>query len=200
MDDSDLNRIIEDAFLNIVRNEGGLQRSVVVDSSSNNAMTPQQQHLDFLYDYSSRWFQSLENYHSCMRDYHKNISYLDRTSADILRNIASPEVMRNNNLRNSIFATSRYTLPIVQVERSDPITPTYPTISQIMAATYVYTCTEETRVEHERCPITLENFVVGEEVCEILHCHHLFKWASIQTWFSRNNHCPVCRHDIRVVT
>lgn len=225
-----MNRIIEDAFLNIVRNEGFdfLPRPVVVVDSSANANQvppPSRQNnnnitttittedddfpRDVLHDFSNRWFQSLESYHVCMRDYHKNISQLNRTTTDILRNIASAplEETRNYSIRNSIFATPRnidvqsFTLPIVQMERADA-TPAYPTISQIMAATCIFTYNEETRsAEHERrCPISLENFVVGEEVCEIIHCHHLFKWASIQRWFSRNYLCPVCRHDIRTVT
>jgi hypothetical protein len=29
------------------------------------------------------------------------------------------------------------------------------------------------------------------------HCNHRFHRSCIDTWFQRNAHCPVCRHDIR---
>ena len=76
--------------------------------------------------------------------------------------------------------------------------PSFPTISQVFNATEVFTYNDETssRVTDTRCPISLEDFEHGEELCEIRHCHHVFKWTSLQRWFSQNSHCPVCRHNI----
>lgn len=76
--------------------------------------------------------------------------------------------------------------------------PSYPTISQVFNATEIFTYNDETssRVTDTRCPISLEDFEHGEELCEIRHCHHVFKWTSLQRWFSQNSHCPVCRHNI----
>lgn len=75
----------------------------------------------------------------------------------------------------------------------------YPTISQILQSVELFTYNEDTmdRVQDTRCPVSLETFTIGDELCEIRHCHHVFKWNSLQNWFSRNSHCPVCRHDIR---
>jgi hypothetical protein len=55
---------------------------------------------------------------------------------------------------------------------------------------------EENMIE-ERCPITLENFAVGESICRIRHCGHIFKSSGLMQWFNRNVRCPVCRYDIR---
>ena len=76
--------------------------------------------------------------------------------------------------------------------------PIFPTITQIYEATEVFTYNDDTcsRVSDTRCPITLEDFEYGEELCQIRHCRHIFKWTSLQRWFSRNTHCPVCRHNI----
>lgn len=76
--------------------------------------------------------------------------------------------------------------------------PSFPTISQVFNATEIFTYNDETasRVTDTRCPISLEDFEQGEELCEIRHCHHVFKWTSLQRWFSQNSHCPVCRHNI----
>jgi hypothetical protein len=49
----------------------------------------------------------------------------------------------------------------------------------------------------ERCPITLENFVIGENICRIRHCGHIFKSNGLMLWFQRNVRCPVCRYDVR---
>jgi hypothetical protein len=48
--------------------------------------------------------------------------------------------------------------------------------------------------------ICLEDFQIGEEVCRIRVCGHVFKRPGLMYWFSRNNHCPVCRRDINVET
>jgi hypothetical protein len=69
------------------------------------------------------------------------------------------------------------------------------TSQQIQLATQniVY---DETMNE-ERCPITLDNFIVGENICQIRHCRHIFKTDPLMNWFQRNVKCPVCRYDIR---
>jgi hypothetical protein len=52
------------------------------------------------------------------------------------------------------------------------------------------------QMQENRCPISWENFQVGEEVCQIKQCGHIFNKASLMNWFSRNTVCPVCRYDI----
>ena len=48
----------------------------------------------------------------------------------------------------------------------------------------------------DRCPICLEDFQIGEEVCRIRVCGHIFKQPGLLRWFQRNNHCPVCRRNV----
>ena len=89
------------------------------------------------------------------------------------------------------------TIPVQYTEREES-TQQFPTIMQIYQATEVFVYNDEnaSRVTDTRCPITLDDFEYGEELCEIRHCHHIFKWTSLQRWFSQNTHCPVCRHNI----
>jgi hypothetical protein len=47
------------------------------------------------------------------------------------------------------------------------------------------------------CPITLTDFVNGENLLCIRQCHHIFKESSLMNWFSRSARCPLCRYDIR---
>jgi hypothetical protein len=51
---------------------------------------------------------------------------------------------------------------------------------------------------YERCPICLEDFQIGEYVCRIRVCGHIFKRPGLMYWFARNNHCPVCRREVNV--
>jgi hypothetical protein len=48
-----------------------------------------------------------------------------------------------------------------------------------------------------RCAISWEDFTVGESVCRIRHCGHIFKRAGLINWFGQNVNCPTCRYDLR---
>ena len=52
-------------------------------------------------------------------------------------------------------------------------------------------------MDEERCPISWEDFVVGEPICQIKECEHIFKSTSLLNWLRTNSHCPVCRYDLR---
>jgi hypothetical protein len=49
------------------------------------------------------------------------------------------------------------------------------------------------------CAICQDGFEVGNERRSLNACHHTFHKSCIDTWFQENVHCPVCRHDIRVI-
>lgn len=75
----------------------------------------------------------------------------------------------------------------------------YPNIRQVVSATEIYNYSPEMTTDRTElsCPITLEDFENGEELCRIRFCRHVFKWKYLQEWFCTNSHCPVCRYDIR---
>ena len=73
----------------------------------------------------------------------------------------------------------------------------YPTQSQIELATRnVRYCDIVTPI-NLACPISLENFNDNDMVTVIRFCGHIFSTASLNTWFTTNCRCPVCRYDIR---
>jgi hypothetical protein len=72
-----------------------------------------------------------------------------------------------------------------------------PSNDQIEIATDTVIFDESDDNHNTSCPITLEPFHSGEEVCSIRFCSHLFKRDALMDWFSRNVRCPVCRYDIR---
>jgi hypothetical protein len=232
MNDTELNRIIEETFQNIVRNEGPsifqtfsnfvqdlsnvilptttIEPTQSMDVSFNTqaqtqAETRIRQNNELVDDFSMRWFQQLNNYHNCMRDYHKNMIQMNRITNNLLINIASEN---NPSSSYTFLQQPRNTIEIQGFSIPLPLLPTqsqtqqqqiYPTISQVIAATSIFTYNEDHIADgmENRCPISLEDFVVGDELCEIRSCHHVFKWTNLQSWFSRNSHCPVCRFDIR---
>ena len=216
MNDTELNRIIEETFQNIVRNEGPSifqtfsnfvqdLSSVVLpmsDISFNQPVaplpsptpTPVHPNNEMLDDFSMRWFQQLNNYHICMREYHKNMMQMNRITNNLLIHIASENAPSLRHQRNNMIEIQGFSIPLNRMPAV--ATQSYPTISQVIAATNLFTYNGEEGME-SRCPISLEDFVVGDELCEIRNCHHVFKWTNLQSWFSRNSNCPVCRFDIR---
>lgn len=241
MDENALNRLLEETFQNIVQNDGPniLQRisqSVrdisnisipivqqqtehIIDVSMNSIEIPNDTTISnrsnirtMLDDFSYRWFSQMNNYHNCIRDYHKNILQMNTISSNLLRNIAIEQSTITPNLHlphsrmtpmfqatPSSIEIQGFSIPIPSMSSINSSSNVFPTISQIMNAVDIFTYSEENRVRvtENRCPISLEDFVSGEELCEIKHCHHVFKWSSLQGWFSRNTCCPVCRYDIR---
>ena len=49
------------------------------------------------------------------------------------------------------------------------------------------------------CAICQDGYDVGVERRSLNACHHAFHKSCIDVWFQENVHCPVCRHDIRVI-
>lgn len=70
-----------------------------------------------------------------------------------------------------------------------------PTPQQIQNATRVFNMVIHT--EDDVCAICQDDMDIGNDIREINICHHKFHKSCIDTWFQRNVHCPVCRHDIR---
>jgi len=46
------------------------------------------------------------------------------------------------------------------------------------------------------CPIMLEEFQVGNNIRQIIHCGHHFLSSSLNRWFRRSSCCPVCRYNL----
>jgi hypothetical protein len=115
------------------------------------------------------------------------------------------DVVATGNRDRTRNANPNYTFEIEGITiqpllLSDIGTSSIPTPEQIAAATehFTYSATE-TPLTTNTCPITLEEFQEGDNLCRIKHCGHIFKNTSLQRWFRRNCRCPSCRHDIRIL-
>ena len=55
----------------------------------------------------------------------------------------------------------------------------------------------ENLITNEICSICQDTMEGTQQIRRINHCNHTFHNTCIMTWFRRNVHCPVCRHDVR---
>lgn len=72
-----------------------------------------------------------------------------------------------------------------------------PTERQILDAIEIIIFNENETYNNTSCPITMEEFDDGEQICQIKHCGHNFREDALRNWFRTNVRCPVCRYDIR---
>ena len=150
--------------------------------------------------------ESMLQYHENMHEYSENMrrylqfmyeqhSNLATTTPTVARPAANSTVnnrsilirMIENILRNR---NTRETFEDVVVR---------PTNQQIQTATetVIYNENENETYINNSCPISLDVFRTGDEVCRIKHCSHVFKKTALMNWFRVNVVCPVCRYDIR---
>ena len=73
----------------------------------------------------------------------------------------------------------------------------FPTQSQIETATRRAMYCDIISPINRSCPISLETFNDTDIVSVIRHCGHIFNTQHLNTWFTRNCRCPICRYDIR---
>jgi hypothetical protein len=84
--------------------------------------------------------------------------------------------------------------PITIPGFADPVV-VRPTEAQIDAATVLNTVTIQLETP---CAVCQDTMNVQQMTRTINTCRHTFHTTCIDTWFQRNVHCPICRHDIRI--
>lgn len=74
---------------------------------------------------------------------------------------------------------------------------TAPTNEQIQDATSSLTYRDIINPVNTNCPISLNVFQEEDVILQINRCRHNYTPSSLLEWFRSNNHCPLCRIDIR---
>lgn len=120
------------------------------------------------------------------REYSENIRLNNQNIMEYSRTIRALVSLITESSALDAFTTILQTTP---EER------TILTASQVDAATQMilYDCD---MMNQTQCPITLEDFIDGDQVCRITHCGHMFKRANLLRWFDTNTCCPFCRHNL----
>ncbi len=138
---------------------------------------------------------------------------LIRTARDLGTNaiessITTPLVVRGEGLSRSGIITEEQTSIFQMDTISDILNQQInnlqdvivtPSQEQIDLATsdYIYTERDQVSNPEQRCPISMDEFEIGDTLCRINYCGHIFKKQSLVRWFGTNVRCPVCRFDIR---
>ena len=149
--------------------------------------------------------QIINDYNHNMTLYHANI----RSMIDLLRQLMRER--RNTFTRRTMrpAATAQRTYvprneytflsyllnnPLVSGLPSETPSNTGITTAQFHEATRIIQY--DASMNEIRCPICLEDFQVGENICQINQCGHIFKETELTRWFERHSVCPVCRSDV----
>jgi hypothetical protein len=145
-----------------------------------------------------------------MMEYHQNMrEILDmvRSFPDLQTRASSIPTPTSNRNTNRLHTTNIYpelstllyllsnSIDYTTAERQTPTRTESLSRAQIQTATRNIHYT--TDLSYNICPISLEDFVENEEICQIKHCGHIFREEALRNWFRRNVRCPVCRYDIR---
>jgi hypothetical protein len=105
----------------------------------------------------------------------------------------SPPTRSHNDLLANLFAAVLVDPGLVPTSFNDPVL-VIPSTQQIATGTTVATAVMNLE---SPCAVCQDSMVSGNSVRRLNRCTHTFHTACIDTWFQRNVHCPVCRHDIR---
>lgn len=99
----------------------------------------------------------------------------------------------NWTIPNSIFSLPTiYTTVRANLQPQDQ-TVVRPTHEEIQSGSILRLIEQAEQV----CAICQEDMPRGSQVRTLSSCQHNFHVGCIDTWFLRDVHCPVCRHDIR---
>ena len=141
---------------------------------------------EFMRTFISEYNQTIRTHNDMMLEYNRNVTNI----IDILSRPpdAPPSTPVRSSSRSDIAAL------INLLNRSDR--PVGLSRTQIESATQTVTYATD-NFNTTQCPISLDDFVENEMVCQIIHCRHVFKQRNITRWLETNAHCPVCRHDLR---
>jgi hypothetical protein len=169
--------------------------------------------LNTLNNFTNQYFSQINTFQENARDmlqmirttiHQQNVVYSHVLRRNNMRqNTQTPPVFSRTNARNRTNTNTTwnvpqyeytYEIPQIYIPRRTQQTNRL-TQEQINNSTQTIEYDED--MGEERCPITLENFIVGENICRIRHCGHIFKSTGLMQWFQRNVRCPVCRYDIR---
>jgi len=166
--------------------------------------------LNTLNNFINQYFSQINTFQDNARDmlqmirttiHQQNVVYSHLLRRNNMRqNVQTPPVFSRTNARNTSRAWNApqydytYEIPQIYIPRRTQQTTR---LTQEQINNSIQTIEYEQDMGEERCPITLENFIVGENICRIRHCGHIFKSTGLMQWFQRNVRCPVCRYDVR---
>lgn len=129
---------------------------------------------------------SLKDYNDMIRIYSQSTEFSQQSVESYNANIAQFLSLLHIQSRPRMFQEYNFIVPSLN---RVSITP-----QQITESTEdsIFTTGDEPGV----CPISLEEYINGDEITKIIGCSHAFKKTHLMRWFERSNYCPLCRFAI----
>ena len=112
-----------------------------------------------------------------------NITRRHRPVRSPFSNLLLPSFSNNQNMRNLLYTT------LNQKNK-------YKRVLSEKGKTQLKQLKFTSTMKNDKCPILLENFKEGDNVC-VLPCHHVFTPSAIEEWLNDEQaKCPVCRFEL----
>ena len=146
--------------------------------------------MEFMRTFITDYNQTIRTHNDMMLEYNRNVTSI----IDILNRSpdAPPPTPTNRSSSRADIATLIHLLS----QAGPNERPVGLSRTQIESATHIVAYVTD-NFNTTQCPISLDEFVENEMVCQIIHCRHIFKRRNIMRWLETNAHCPVCRYDLR---
>lgn len=132
---------------------------------------------------------------NCIKEFNEINHFLIQTPQQLLQynNIILnftellKEIMQNNERQRTILMDYTFEIPLTTNTRVIHGL----TSEQISQTTHIVQYNNE--MNENRCPITIEPFIIGEDISQINVCLHIFKTNALTNWLQHHTTCPVCR-------
>ena len=161
-----------------------------------------------------RYQRNIELYNRNMEVYNRNVNMmLPQIRINTQSNTNAHTIRSNNSSSNRHWTTGYFAPPTTTSSQSNrdaswnDIPTAYatstqsnqniPTINMSQEITN-FICSEPDSTGV--CPITLTQFEVGENLCKINQCGHVFKRNALHRWIYNHGTCPVCRCNLQSFT
>jgi len=118
-----------------------------------------------------------------------------RTSHSLLTELLIPRTTGDLEIENTLFG-------LISGLGGLQMPQQMPTMESVIVRPTQEQINENTTIEildtaDEQCAICQDGMTPGTEIRSLDVCAHRFHITCIDTWFTRDVHCPICRHDVR---
>lgn len=158
----------------------------VVHASASDETIYREMVREVIYGYNSFTRRSHENYQELIA-----LLQTIRPPTNTFRNRPTAQtedryaINRNGNIRANLHANPA----TISSSRRSGIVPAYVSL-------FTDEIQYDSSMNHSQCPISLDDFQVGESILKIRGCGHLFRREPLRRWFENNSICPVCRMNL----
>lgn len=191
------NQTVENLLFNYLLNSLELNTSSPISNPDNLTNTTlSERNINMLLRIFHSYQRNVEMYYRTMRE----LIDLLRTNANApgsSRSIPMRQPRQYNDLSNNIIPQEPIRTPTYPSATASSLhTPPNTSLNARDIENNISTITYSSIESETRCPISFEDFQIGESICKINYCGHIFKRDALYEWLENHNTCPVCRRNV----